>query len=93
MHGEQREMQSPSYQTVLQCSSELRKPLGIFMSLLGLITVKIICFYGLGNILYFFLIINKTEILVLSKKNKKLKNGGYFFGLFQLLHLLAVSFP
>lgn len=93
VHGEQREMQSPSYQTVLQCSSELQKPLGIFMSLLGLITVKIICFYGLGNILYFFLIINKTEILVLSKKNKKLKNGGYFFGLFQLLHLLAVSFP
>lgn len=41
------------------------------MSLLGLITVKIICFYGLGNILYFFLIINKTEILVLSKKKKK----------------------
>lgn len=43
VYGEQREMQSPSYQTVLQCSSELQKPLGIFMPLLGLITMKIIC--------------------------------------------------
>lgn len=58
-----------SYQTVLQCSPELQKPLGIFMPLLGLITTKIICvFYGIGNILYSFLIINKTEIWALTHK-------------------------
>lgn len=62
------------------------------MSLLGLITVKIICFYGLGNILYFFLIINKTEILVLSKKKKNKKKWWILFWLVSVVASLSSVF-
>lgn len=60
------------------------------MPLLGLITTKIICvFYGIGNILCAFLIINKTEIWALTHK----KMWWMLLGWFQFLHLFVMLFP
>lgn len=60
------------------------------MPLLGLIITKIICvFYGIGNILYSFLIINKTEIWALRHK----KNAVDAFGLVAVATSPCDAFP